>query len=57
MSSSYNDPTTPGQDNIPVAGNFDTAVKWMHTYTAEADPAQDVCQNCHGAEVPDVNDE
>jgi hypothetical protein len=52
----YNDPTTPGQDNIPVAGSFDTAIKWMHTYTAEADPAQDVCSNCHGPEVPDVND-
>ncbi len=22
----------------PVAGNFDRAVSWMHTYTAEADP-------------------
>ncbi len=52
----YNDPTTPGQDNIPVAGSYDTAVKWMHTYTAEADPAQDVCSNCHGPEVPDIND-
>ena len=52
----YNDPTTPGQDNIPVAGSFDVAVKWMHTYTAEADPAQDVCANCHEPEVPDVND-
>ena len=52
----YNDPTTPGQDNIPVAGNFDTAVKWMHTYTAEADPAQDVCSNCHGPEVPEIGE-
>jgi hypothetical protein len=52
----YNDPTTPGQDNIPVAGDFDVAIKWMHTYTAEADPAQDVCSNCHSPEVPDVND-
>ena len=53
----YNDPTTPGNDNIPVAGNFDTAVSWMHTYTDEANPNQDVCQNCHGAEVPDINDD
>ena len=55
----YNDPTTPGQDNIPVAGSYDTAVKWMHTYTAEADPTQDVCQNCHGDESDEisVNDE
>jgi VCBS repeat-containing protein len=53
----YNDPTTPGNDNIPVAGSFDTAVKWMHTYTAEADPAQDVCSNCHGPEVPEIGEE
>jgi hypothetical protein len=53
----YNDPTTPGNDNLPVAGNFDRAVSWMHTYTAEADPTQDVCQNCHGAEVPELKDE
>jgi hypothetical protein len=53
----YNDPTTPGNDNIPVAGSFDTAVKWMHTYTAEADPAQDVCSNCHGPEVPEIGDD
>jgi len=53
----YNDPTTPGQDNIPVAGDFDVAIKWMHTYTAEADPNQDVCQNCHGPEVPEIDDE
>jgi hypothetical protein len=52
----YNDPTTPGQDNIPVAGSYDTAVKWMHTYTEEADPAQDVCKNCHGSEVPEVDE-
>jgi hypothetical protein len=52
----YNDPTTPGNDNLPVAGDFDRAVSWMHTYTAEADPAQDVCQNCHGPEVPNVGD-
>jgi hypothetical protein len=44
----YNDPTTQGQDNIPVAGDFDAAVSWMHTYTDEADPADDVCRNCHG---------
>ncbi len=37
----------------PVAGNFDRAVSWMHTFTAEADPRQDVCLNCHG----DENDE
>jgi hypothetical protein len=52
----YNDPTTPGNDNLPVAGDFDRAVSWMHTYTAEANPAQDVCRNCHGSETPDVRD-
>jgi hypothetical protein len=51
----YNDPTTPGQDNIPVAGDFDTAVSWMHTYTAEADPTQDVCRNCHGDESDEIS--
>jgi len=51
----YTDPT--GADSGPVTGNFDRAVGWMHTYTAEADPTQDVCQNCHGAEVPEIGDE
>jgi hypothetical protein len=51
----YTDPSAvDGNDSGPVAGNFDRAVSWMHTYTEEADPAQDVCQNCHGPEVPDV---
>ena len=53
----YNDPTTPEADNIPVAGDIEAAVSWMHTYTDEANPNQDVCQNCHGAEVPDINDD
>jgi PKD repeat protein len=44
----YNDPLTPAADNIPVAGNYDAAVGWMHTYTEEANPLGDVCQNCHG---------
>ncbi len=52
----YNDPNTPGPDDIPVAGDFDTAVSWMHTYTEEADPNQDVCLNCHLAE-PNEPDE
>jgi hypothetical protein len=50
----YTDPT--GVDSGPVSGNFDRAVGWMHTYTSEADPTQDVCQNCHGAEVPEIDD-
>jgi hypothetical protein len=30
-----------------VSRNFDAAVSWMHTYTEEADPREDVCLNCH----------
>ncbi|MGB5474072.1 MAG: PKD domain-containing protein [Gammaproteobacteria bacterium] len=52
----YNDPTTPGNDNLPVAGNFDRAVSWMHTYTDEADPTQDVCRNCHGDESDEMSE-
>jgi hypothetical protein len=51
----YNDPTTPGNDNLPVAGNFDRAVSWMHTYTDEANPIQDVCRNCHGDESDEIS--
>jgi hypothetical protein len=53
----YNDPNTAGDDNLPVAGNFDRAVSWMHTYTDEANPVQDVCRNCHGSEVPEIDDD
>jgi hypothetical protein len=49
----YTDPNTG--ETSDVFGNFDAAVSWMHTYTEEADPNQDVCQNCHGPEAPDVN--
>ena len=51
----YTDPT--GADSGPVSGNYERAVGWMHTYTAEANPAQDVCQNCHGPEVPEIDEE
>ena len=56
-----------GDDDIPrwvdeleyngqrVEGNFDRAVAWMHTYTAEADPRQDVCMNCHGDEADEIS--
>ena len=46
----YNDPTTPGQTTSRLAVTSTAAVSWMHTYTAEADPTQDVCLNCHGDE-------
>jgi hypothetical protein len=48
----YTDPT--GADSGPVSGNFERAIGWMHTYTAEADPTQDVCQNCHEDESDEI---
>ncbi|MGB5540505.1 MAG: hypothetical protein WBO37_10480 [Gammaproteobacteria bacterium] len=38
-----------------VAGNFDRAVSWMHTFTAEANPVNDVCLNCHDDESDEVS--
>jgi len=38
-----------------VRDSFDRAVSWMHTFTAEADPRQDVCRNCHGDESNEVS--
>jgi hypothetical protein len=38
-----------------IGSNFDRAVSWMHTYTEEADPRQDVCRNCHGDESDEVS--
>jgi len=51
----YRDPIT-GQ-RTRIAGNFDAAVSWMHTYTDEASPLQrgGVCQNCHGDESDKVS--
>jgi len=31
-----------------INGNFDNAVTWAHTYTAEANVLNTTCQNCHG---------
>jgi hypothetical protein len=56
-----------GNDGIPdwvrdlqyngrdVKDSFDDAVSWMHTYTVEADPRQDVCLNCHDDESDEVS--
>jgi len=33
---------------LPLASNFDAAVGWAHTYTAEANVLNTTCQNCHG---------
>jgi hypothetical protein len=40
-----------------VAGNFDRAVSWMHTYTDEASPlvSGGVCENCHNDESNSVS--
>jgi hypothetical protein len=40
-------------DTVGVSGNYDAAVAWMHTYTAEANPLEDVCLNCHGVKGTD----
>ncbi len=32
----------------PIVANYDAAVSWMHTFTANADPRDDYCLNCHG---------
>jgi hypothetical protein len=31
----------------PIKENYDAAVSWMHTFTANADPRDDYCLNCH----------
>jgi hypothetical protein len=49
----YTDPNTGQVQRI--GSNFDRAVSWMHTYTKEADPRQDVCLNCHGDESNEVS--
>ncbi len=33
---------------LPQVSNFDAAVGWAHTYTAEANVLNTTCQNCHG---------
>jgi hypothetical protein len=32
----------------PIDNDFDAAVSWMHTYTENVDPADFICQRCHG---------
>jgi hypothetical protein len=32
----------------PIKEDYDAAVSWMHTFTADADPRDDYCVNCHG---------
>ncbi|MFN2200521.1 MAG: hypothetical protein ACK2UO_04910, partial [Caldilineaceae bacterium] len=45
---------------VDQISDFDDAVTWAHTYTAEADVLNSTCQNCHGvngdfASLPDTN--
>lgn len=34
-------------NGVSIINNFDAAVSWAHTFTAEADPKKDVCVSCH----------
>jgi hypothetical protein len=38
-----------------IAGNFDAAVSWMHTYTDESDPRTFICLRCHGDNSSEVS--
>ena len=37
-----------GAGNVYGITDFDSAVSWAHTYTAEANVLNTTCQNCHG---------
>jgi hypothetical protein len=39
----------------PIKENYEAAVAWMHTFTAEADPLQDYCLNCHQDNSADIS--
>ena len=39
----------------PIVNNYDAAVSWMHTFTAEADPRGDYCLNCHTDNSSDIS--
>jgi hypothetical protein len=49
----YTDPITGTP--AAVAGSFDNAVGFLHTYTEEANPVNDVCLNCHGDESDEIS--
>jgi len=40
------------QNGTPL--RLDAAISWMHTYTEEANPVNDVCLNCHSDESDEV---
>jgi hypothetical protein len=39
----------------PIKDDYDAAVSWMHTFTAEADPRDDYCLNCHQDNRTDIS--
>ena len=41
---------------VRIKDDFDAAVSWMHTFTDEADPRDDFCQNCHDNKVDEICD-
>jgi hypothetical protein len=41
-------------NGVRIRDDFDAAVSWMHTFTAEADPREDFCQNCHSDETDEI---
>ena len=41
-------------NGVRIERNLDAAISWMHTFTEEADPRVDFCQNCHGDETGEM---
>jgi hypothetical protein len=39
----------------PIVNDYDAAVSWMHTFTAEADGLGDYCLNCHQDNSSDIS--
>jgi len=44
-------------DGVPIEGDFDAAVSWMHTFTDEADPRDEFCRNCHSDKTDDMQED
>ncbi|MEW8110049.1 MAG: hypothetical protein AB2802_13285 [Candidatus Thiodiazotropha endolucinida] len=42
-------------DGTPIAGDFDAAVSWAHTFTDNHDPRDDFCISCHENENDEVS--
>ena len=41
-------------NGVRIERDLDAAISWMHTFTEEADPRVDFCQNCHGDETDEM---